>query len=358
MNESKIRVAITQGDANGIGYELIMKAFDDPVMFELLTPVVYGEQKVAAFHKKSLGSETLFTLIGNTSKLFDSKLNFISSGDSIRQPALAEASRESVASGRLALDKALADYREGGFDALVNMPMPDVEGGGYGPFDRYLCRALDEAVQPIRLFLSGSLRIAAVVDEGVTGDASPSLTSDEIVRCATTLHTTLRRDFRISIPRIAVLSVNPEGEEGFNSTEEKDIILPAIDTLMAAGIKAFGPYSAERFLGSDMLQRFDCVLAMTSEQRKTVFEALAVEPSVVYEAGLGIVAVTPLIDVADAVAHRGELTPDDLRQALYTAVDIFRNRCSYDEPMQHPLPKLYHEKRDDSEKVRFRSHNA
>jgi 4-hydroxythreonine-4-phosphate dehydrogenase len=340
MEERKIRVAITHGDTNGIGYEVILKAFEDPGMLELCTPIIYGSPKAATYHRNALHLETPFSVISKAEDAREGRLNLLAAFEEEVKVELGTPTPESAEAARKALQRAKEDLKAGAYDVLVQAPV-------------VASNTPDREDRSLLVMFSDDIRIALATNRLPIKEVAQSITQDSIVAKGKLFHTCLKRDFRIQNPRIAVLALNPQP-----GTEEKDIILPAIDTLMAAGIKAFGPYSAERFLGSDMLQRFDCVLAMTSEQRKTVFEALAVEPSVVYEAGLGIVAVTPLIDVVDAVAHRGELTPDDLRQALYTAVDIFRNRCSYDEPMQHPLPKLYHEKRDDSEKVRFRSHNA
>ena len=164
----------------------------------------------------------------------------------------------------------------------------------------------------------------------------------------------LKRDFRISNPRIAVLALNPHaGDEGVLGSEEQTIIKPAIDELAAKGIQAFGPYPADGFFGSGNYQYFDGVLAMYHDQGLAPFKTIAVEDGVNYTAGLPIVRTSPDHGTAFDIAGQGKADENSMRQAIYTAIDVFRNRQEYDAPLANPLPKLFHEKREDGEKVRF-----
>ena len=185
-------------------------------------------------------------------------------------------------------------------------------------------------------------------------DVAEAISKETIVEKATILHKCLKRDLRISNPRIAVLALNPHsGDNGLIGTEEKDIIIPAVNELEENGIQAFGPYPADGFFGSGKYTKFDAVLAMYHDQGLAPFKALAVENGINYTAGLPIVRTSPDHGTAYDIAGKGIADESSFRQAIYTAIDIFRNRKEYDQPMQNPLPKLYHEKRDDSEKARF-----
>ena len=159
---------------------------------------------------------------------------------------------------------------------------------------------------------------------------------------------------RISSPRIAVLALNPRcGEEGVLGDEEQTIIKPAIDELVEQGLQVFGPYAADDFFGRSAYFRFDGVLAMYHDQGQTPFKAIAYENGVRYSAGLELIRTAPAHGANFAAAGKNITDEQSLRNAIFTAIDIWRNRQNFDEPLKNPLQKLYHEKRDDSEKVRF-----
>ena len=171
---------------------------------------------------------------------------------------------------------------------------------------------------------------------------------EKIVNKGTIFHTSLKRDFRISNPRLAVLALNPQP-----GTEEEGIIIPAIEELEKNGIQAFGPYVADEFFGQAMYYDFDGVLAMYDDQGVVPFKTLAQEYSVKLKAGITAICTTPDHGPAFDIAGKGIADEQSMRHAIYTAIDMFRHRIEYDEPMAHPLPKLYHEKREDGDKARF-----
>jgi 4-hydroxythreonine-4-phosphate dehydrogenase len=151
-----------------------------------------------------------------------------------------------------------------------------------------------------------------------------------------------------------VLSLNPHaGDAGVIGSEEKEIIQPAIQELEQQGIQAFGPFAADGFFGSHAYNRFDGVLAMYHDQGLAPFKALASEQGVNYTAGLSLVRTSPDHGTAYDIAGKGVASENSFRQAIYTAIDVYRSRLRFDEPLEHPLPKLYHERRDESEKIRF-----
>ena len=187
-------------------------------------------------------------------------------------------------------------------------------------------------------------------------DVAEAITKQKIVEKAAIFHQALRRDLRVSSPRIAVLALNPRcGEDGILGDEEQTIITPAIKELAEQGIQVFGPYAADDFFGRCAYYRFDGVLAMYHDQGQTPFKAVAYEYGVRYTAGLQLIRTAPAHGVNFAAAGKNTTDEQSLRNAVYVAIDVWRNRQNYDEPLGNPLPKLYHEKRDESEKVRFRS---
>ena len=356
--ESKIRVAITQGDTNGVGYEVIFKAFADPAILELCTPVIYGSPKIAAYHKKALNLDTNFNIINKADEARDGKLNLLSCFDNDMKVDLGQPSQEAGEAALKALDRAMTDYRSGLYDVLVTAPINKATiqspGFHFPGHTEYIETSVGEGQKALMILMNDTLRVALVTTHLAIKDVARAITKEGIIEKATIFHTALKRDFRISNPRIAVLALNPHaGDDGLLGTEEKDIIKPAIEELSEKGIQAFGPYPADGFFGSGTYYRFDGVLAMYHDQGLAPFKTIALESGVNYTAGLPIVRTSPDHGTAYDIAGKGKADENSLRQAIYTAIDVFRNRKNYDEPLKNPLPKLFHEKREDGDKARF-----
>lgn len=358
MEEKKIRVAITHGDTNGIGYEVILKTFAEPEMLELCTPIIYGSPKVAAYHRKTLDLPTNFSIIGRAEEAEDGRVNLLATFDEEVKVELGQPTKEAGEAAFKALDRAMADYRAGLYDVLVTAPInkATIQGDGFRfcGHTEYIEQSVGEGAKALMILMDEGLRVALVTTHLPIKDVAEAITQEAITAKARTLHQALRRDFRISNPRIAVLALNPHaGDDGLLGREEQDIIAPAIDELEKQGIQAFGPYAADGFFGSGNYARFDGVLAMYHDQGLAPFKALASETGVNYTAGLPIVRTSPDHGTAYDIAGKGVADEASLRQAIYTAIDVWRNRQEYDGPLANPLPKLYREKRDDGEKSRF-----
>ena len=335
MEERKVRVAITHGDTNGIGYEIILKAFEDPMMLELCTPIIYGSPKVATYHRNAMKLETPFSIIAKAEEAREGKLNMLASFDEEVKVDLGQPTPESADAARKALQRAKEDLKQGLYDVLVQAPVvssniPDRE-------DRSLL-----------VMFADDIRIALVTNHLPIKEVAQSISKEKIMEKATLFHTSLRRDFRIQNPRIAILSLNPQ-----QGTEETEIIAPAIEELEKKGIQAYGPYTADDFFGQGLQNSFDGILAMYDDQGNVPFKTLATEYGVKMKTGFPFVITTPDHGPAFDIAGKGEADPASFRHAIYAAIDIFRNRKNFDEPLGNPLPKLYHEKREDGEKVRF-----
>ncbi len=335
MENNKIRVAITHGDTNGIGYEIILKAFEDPTMLELCTPIIYGSPKVAAYHRNAMDIETPFTNITKAEDAREGKLNMLATFDEEVNVEFGTPTQESANAARKALQRAKEDLKQGLYDVLVQAPVVS-------------SNTPDREDRSLLVMFSDELRIALVTNHLPIKEVAQSITQELIVSKATLFHTSLKRDFRVNNPRIAVLALNPQP-----GTEEEEILKPAIETLTGNGIQTYGPYTADEFFGEYMQDQFDGVMAMYDDQGNVPFKTLASEYGVKMKTGFPFVITTPDHDPAFDIAGQGIADPASLRHAIYAAIDIFRNRQDYDEPLKNPLPKLYHEKKEDGERSRF-----
>ena len=358
MEERKIRVAITQGDTNGVGYEVILKVFSDPNILELCTPIIYGSPKIASYHRKALNLEVPYTIINHAEEARDGRVNLLACFDDEIKIEIGQPSQEAGAAALKALDRAMTDYRSELYDVLVTAPINKATiqspGFHFPGHTEYIETSVGGGEKALMILMNETLRVALVTTHLPIKDIAKAITKEGIVEKATIFHKALKRDFRISSPRIAVLSLNPHaGDNGLLGSEEKDIILPAIEELADKGIQAFGPFAADGFFGSGAYDHFDGVLAMYHDQGLAPFKTIALESGVNYTAGLPIVRTSPDHGTAYDIAGKGIADENSMRQAIFTAIDVFRNRKFYDEPLQNPLPKLFHEKREDGDKARF-----
>ena len=335
MENKKIRVAITHGDTNGIGYETILKAFEDPMMLELCTPIIYGSPKVAAFHRKALHLETQYNIINSAEEAHDGRLNLLATFDDDVKVEFGQPTDESAEAARKAMARAKEDLIKHLYDVLVTAPVKPAN-------------TQPKEDKSLTVMVSEAVRIGLVTTHLPLKDVPAAITVEKVSDKARIFHQSLKRDFRISSPRIAILALNPQ--EG---TEEKDVIRPAIAALETEGIQAFGPFVADQFFGDNLYEQFDGVLAMYDDQGSVPFKTLAQEYGVKLKAGISAIVTTPDQDPSFDIAGKGVADEHALRQAVYTAIDMYRHRIEYDEPMGNPLPKLYHEKREDVEKIRF-----
>ena len=333
--DRKIRVAITHGDTNGIGYEIILKAFADSGMLEMCTPIIYGSPKIATYHRNTLQLETPFSIISKAEDAHPDKLNMLAAFNDEVKVELGSSTPESAEAARKALQRAKEDLRNGLYDVLVQAPV--VSSHTPDPDDKSLL-----------IMFADDIRIALATTHLPLKDVASSITSDKLVEKCRLLHTSLKRDFRINNPRIAVLALNPQ-----LGAEEENIISPALKTVEDAGIQVYGPYTADDFFGNGLHHSFDGILAMYDDQGNVPFKTIAREYGVKMKAGFPFVITTPDQDPCFDIAGKGMADPTSLRHAIYAAIDIFRNRIHYDEPLANPLPKLYHEKREDGDKARF-----
>ena len=354
MENRKIRVAITQGDTNGIGYELIFRAFAGTEILDLCTPIIYGSPKIATYHDNALDLNSKFTIINDASEARDGRVNLLTVFDDDVKVELGTPTEESGNAGLRAIDRALADYQQGLFDVLVTAPIDNNDAFHFSGQSRYIEDHIECDGQGLSILTRDDLRVALVTRNLPLHQVAESITKENIEATAKKFYESLRRDFRISNPRIAVLSINPKaGDNGLLGTEEQEIIRPAIEELAKEDIEAFGPYATDRLFGTGDYDYFDGILAMYYDQGLAPFRAIAPDSGVNYTAGLPIVRTAPEVGASFDIAGRNEADATPMLHAIYLAIDIFRHRKEYDEAGTNPLPKLYHEKKDDSDKVRY-----
>lgn len=357
MNNRKIRVGITHGDTNGIGYELIFRAFENPDILEICTPVIYGSPKVAAYHRNALGIEANFSIINSSEEIEDGRVNMLPVFDEEIKVELGVPSEEANRAAARALDRAITDYKEELIDVMVTCPVNNnhfvVDGYTIPDNAKYIESSIGEGHQGIDILMNKWMRVALMTDQIALKDVAECITVEGVIQKVAAFFATLRRDMRISNPRIAVLALNPNHCEERPGKEETEVIIPAVQKLADAGVCVFGPYQANEFFGNGDYCAFDGVLAMYHDQGLVPLKALDPENNIHYLGGLPLVStavdVTPRYDIAG----QGKANETALLHAIYHAIDGFRNRNNYDAPLAHPLPKLYHERRDDSDKVRF-----
>ena len=358
MEQTKIKVGITQGDVNGIGYEVILKAFEDPTMLELCTPIVYGSPKIMTYHRKALEMETSFTIINSASEAVHGKINVINCCDDEVKVELGKPNKESGKAAFDALEKAMTEYKEGKYDVLVTAPihkqMIQSESFTFPGHTEYIEQSVGEGNKALMILANDCLRVALATGHIPVSKVASTLTQELIVEKLTIFNASLKSDFGIGAPRIAVLALNPHaGDGGVIGTEEETIITPAIKEAREQGILCFGPYPADGFMGSGAFSHFDGVLAMYHDQGLAPFKTLAMENGVNFTAGLPIIRTSPDHGTAFDIAGKNQASADSFRQAIYMAIDIHRNRKRDAEANHNPLRKLYFEKRDDSDKLKL-----
>ncbi len=353
----KLRVGITQGDTNGIGYEVIFKTFSSEEMLGLCTPVVYGSPKVATYHRKAIDAPVSLHMVEG--RVQESQLNIVDCfGEEEIKVEFGKPTEEAGNAAFVALEHALDGLASGDIDVLVTAPINkrtiQREGFHFPGHTEYIEQKAGNGGKALMILMNERLRVALVTTHVPVAKIAEGITRQGIEEKLQILNETLKRDFAIGNPRIAVLSLNPHaGDNGLLGTEEQSVIIPAIEASFKKGIRCFGPYAADGFFGSGNFAHFDAVLAMYHDQGLAPFKALAMEDGVNYTAGLPVVRTSPAHGTAYDLAGRNEASEASFRQAVYAAMDIFRNRQRYDAAHARPLRKQYYEKRDDSDKLKL-----
>ena len=346
MNGKLIKVGISQGDINGIGYELILKTLEDARIFEFCIPVIYGSSKVLAYHRKTLESSSISAVaIDDASEATSNRINVI---NCCNEEVVVEFSQQTKAgeeAGKQALQKAIEDMKAGAIDVLLKAPTVN-------DYTNRIEFETGEGKKALKVFVKDGFRIALATDKIPFSDVPSLLNVELLTEKIKILQSSLVHDFMITAPRIAVLSLNPEIEDSEQlGKEEKEIIIPAVKAASDDGICCFGPYSADVFFGSGEYRKFDAILSMYYDQALIPFRSITYGEGVHYTAGLPFITATPDQGVSFELAGRNLCSADSFRNALYLAVDLFRNRQQDKMIYANPLKKQYFERGSDNEKL-------
>lgn len=348
--DNKIVVGITQGDTNGVGPEVILKALEDTRLTELCVPVVYGSPKVLGAHRKAMQLEAVpFVKRADASEAQDGEITLVPCGSDDGAVAFGELSPEAGRNAYDALERATADLEAGTIDVLVTAPINknsiQSDEFRFAGHTEYLQSKAPEGSKALMVMVAGDLRVALVTTHLPLAEVAGAVTGELVLERIREFDGVLRRDFGIVRPRIAVLSLNPHcGDNGLLGSEEAEAIVPAIEEAYKERILAFGPYAADGFFGAGLQTRFDGVLAMYHDQGLVPFKTLAMDAGVNYTGGLPWVRTSPDHGTGYDIAGKGVASPDSLRQAIYTAIDVFRARAGHTERTANPLKKQYHER--------------
>lgn len=344
MSSEKIKVGITQGDINGIGYEVIFKALADPRMLEMCTPVIYGSSKVAAYHRKALNLPSIsLNNVRSADEAHGKRINIVNCLDDNVRVELGKPTETSGEAAYLALEKAVEDLKKGAVDVLVTAPI-NKKAIQSNSFDfpghtEYLASHFDG--KPLMLMVSNKLRVGVVTGHIPLKEVSGAISREKILEKLRILDRTLKVDFIIRKPRIAVLGLNPHaGDNGLLGKEEIDVITPALEAARQEGIMAFGPYAADGLFGADQVATFDAVLAMYHDQGLTPFKALAFSTGVNFTAGLSIIRTSPDHGTAFEITGQNQADEQSFLSAIYLAIDVYNNRKLNKELTANPMKSV------------------
>ena len=333
----KLIVGITQGDGNGISYEVIIKALADERILDMCTPVIYGSSKIFGFYKKHIHNiENINTNVITSAKdVHPKRVNIVNCLPENVFVEPGQPTPESAKSAMTALERAVADIKDGHIDVLVTAPINkramSLEGFGYTGHTEYLEKQFG-VNEVAMIMVSEQLKVGVVTGHIPLKEVPSKISTEKIIAKLRLMRQSLQRDFGVDVPKIAVLGLNPHcGDGGLLGDEEQQIILPAVKAANDEGIMAFGPYSPDGFFGLGNYQKFDAVLAMYHDQGLTPFKALAFEEGVNYTAGLPIVRTSPDHGTAYEMAGRDMADPRSMKSAIYAAIDIYNHRADYDE---------------------------
>jgi len=354
---NKKTIGISHGDINGISYEVILKSLEDSRLLELCTPIIYGSPKVAAYHKKALDLEEInLNNIRFAGEANNQRINIINCIDDNIRVELGKSSKQAGESSFEALKAAVSDLKEETIDALVTGPINkqniQSENFRYSGHTEYLMDmfGVDDVLM---LMVSEYMKVGVVAGHVPVSELSSFITMERVLSKIRILNQSLRKDFNIRKPKIAVIGLNPHaGDEGLLGNEEQEVIVPAMEEAKKHNTLVFGPFPADGFFGSGAFAKYDGVLAMYHDQGLIPFKTISRDEGVNYTAGLPVVRTSPAHGTAYELAGKGEATFTSFRNAIYLAIDIIKNRNMYDEINANPLRTTYQSGSDKDDDIR------
>ncbi len=343
-SEETIRLGISQGDINGIGYEVLLKCFSDSRMLEGCTPILYGSSKVASYHKKMINATDFpFVNIRSAEQAEAHKFNIL---NIVQEEIKIDVGQPTEIGGKLAamsLDYACHDLMQGKLDAIVTNPINkkniQSENFNFPGHTEYLTKKFG-AEESLMIMTCHDIHIGIMTNHLALSQVPQVISRDLIIRKLKVMDSSLKRDFGIRMPKIAVLALNPHaGDRGLIGTEDDEIVAPAIREAFASGILAFGPYPADGFFGNGSIRDFDGVMALYHDQGLIPFKLMSFTEGVNFTAGLPYVRTSPAHGTAYEIAGKNKASAQSFRNAVFLAQDIIRNRREYDAISSNTLRK-------------------
>ena len=340
--EEKIKVGISVGDLNGIGTEVILKTFKDTRMLELCTPIIFGSTKILSFQKKHFNIQANFHGIPSADKAQHGKINVVNIS---KDPITIEYGTPTEEVGKFAIKsftEATNALKEGMIDILVTAPINkhnvQSEEFTFPGHTDYLGQVLEG--DSLMLMVSGTLRVGLLTDHVAVKDVSEAITPALIEKKVNVVYKTLKQDFAISKPKIAVLGINPHvGDNGVIGTEDDEVLKPTLEKIKNDGKLVFGPYAADSFFASSNYKNFDAILAAYHDQGLIPFKTLSFGQGVNFTAGLNKVRTSPDHGTAYEIAGKNKADENSFKEAVFAGIQIFRNRSLYKRISKNPLKK-------------------
>lgn len=340
----KLKIGISIGDINGIGLEIILKTLSNPKVTQYFVPVVYGSSKVVSYHKNIVGVDFQFQSTRGADRLNLEKINIVNCWQENVNITLGKPTELGGKYAIRSLEVATEDLRNGLIDALVTAPINkhamQLGGFEFPGHTEYLTAHFGHGAGNLMLMVSDQLKVGTVTSHIPLSRVAETINKELIIKKINLFHDTLKMDFGIERPTIAVLGLNPHaGDDGLLGDEEEKIIRPAIVETKKKGIMVMGPYPADGLFGSRQFLKFDGILAMYHDQGLVPFKALSFGEGVNFTAGLNCIRTSPDHGTAFDIAGQNEADPSSFRKAIFLAIDIVRQRKDYLSLKSNPIKK-------------------
>lgn len=338
--EDRLKVGITHGDVNGVSYELVIKLLAENKICEVCTPIFYGSPKVAGYYRKTLNVENFsLNTIRVPGEANPKRGNIINCVDDQVKVDLGTETTESGQVAMRSLTYALGQLDEQSIEVLVLAPQSDNSfiPSGSRNVTEFLSRRYN-AYDSMTILVNEQMKIGFVTGMISLKDVPSRITQKNVMGKLQLLNESLKEDFTLTKPKIAVLGLNPSISCTDTQKEEAGIIIPVLEQAREQGIMAMGPYETDRFFGERMYEKFDAVLAMYYDQGAVPFKMLGETPGIAYMAGLPVVSTFPLESPQYEIAGKNEADEQGLRSALYLGIDIYNNRKQNIALKANPLP--------------------
>lgn len=339
-NQGKIKVGISIGDLNGIGPEIVLKTFSEDAMLDFCTPILFASNKTLSFVKKHFELHMNIHGIQDIASAVDGKINVLNVWKETFQFDFGQGTEQSGLLAITSFKHATAALKEGVIDVLVTAPISkaNVQSDEFafpGHTD-YLAQELEG--DAMMLMISDELRVGLLTDHVPVKDVASKITPELIVKKVNTLHQTLRRDFAISNPKIAILGINPHvGDNGVIGDDDDKVVIPTLEEMRLSGKIVYGPYAADSFFGSGNYKNFDGIIAAYHDQGLIPFKTLSFGKGVNYTAGLEAIRTSPDHGTAYEIAGKNTADIGSFRQAVYKSIEIYKSRQEYDSLMENVL---------------------